>query len=111
MDKSYLSGCETVGDAVCLHPWVASLPAEVLAPERSRRPRGSSRGLTPAAHRGLLMWIYYAMRERPRTLGELADMTGFSTRQVWGLMLRCIMDGRILRDGDFLSVTRPLLDE
>jgi hypothetical protein len=105
-----LDGCETVGDAVCLHEWVAGLPVSVLADKPSRKPKGSSRGLTPAAHRGLLMWLYYALREQPLTLQAIGDMIGFSSRQAWGLICRCIRDGRIVRDGELFRATGPLTE-
>jgi hypothetical protein len=109
MPDDRLVGCETVGDAVCLHEWVAGLPVSVLAQKPSRRPNGFTRGLTPAAHRGLLMWLYYALRERPRTLQDIGDMIGFSSRQAWGLICRCIREGRIVRDGELFRVTGPLV--
>jgi hypothetical protein len=105
-----LDDCETVGDAVCLHEWVAGLPVSVLAAKPTRRPKGSSRGLSPAAHRGLLMWLYFALLERPRTLVEMAEMFGFTVQQAWGLILRCIVDGRIVRRGDRFEATGPLCE-
>jgi hypothetical protein len=95
----------TVGDAVCLLPWVATLPIERL--ERGRGPV-VRRNLSEAAHRGLLQWIHYRLARGPSTLDELGTLTGLGARGINCLLMPFVRSGAIVKDGDWLRAPAGL---
>ena len=95
----------TVGDAVCLLPWVATLPVERLEQARGRPVR---RNLTEAARRGLLQWIHYRLSAGPSTFVELGTLTGLGARGVHCLLMPFIRSGDVVREGDSIKAASGL---
>ena len=94
----------TVGDAVCLLPWVATLPVERLEGRR----KAVRRNLPEAARRGLLQWIHYRLSAGPSSLGELAELTGLGARGVHCLLMPFLRSGDVVRDGDSVRAVSGL---
>ena len=76
LDLSALPPGSTVGDAVCLLPWVATLPAELLDEDRDAARLPSRRRLLPAARRGLAQWLSYLIRDRGMHIAAIGSVTG-----------------------------------
>ena len=95
----------TVGDAVCLLPWVATLPAERL--EQAKR-RPVRRDLTEAARRGLLQWIHYRLSFGPSSFAELGELTGLGARGINCLLMPFIKAGDVVREGDSVRAAAGL---
>jgi hypothetical protein len=106
IDLSVLPAGSTVGDAVCLLPWVATLPAELI----SRRPRQApvGRRLPPAAQRGLAQWLSYLLRDRSMTITEIGAATGLGGQGAICYLRPHLEDGSVVVSGGLYRAVRHL---